>query len=376
MNGDPLRLYVHIPFCSQKCPYCHFYSIREDAAAHERFVRSVCAEIDLWKPSITNAQIVSVYFGGGTPFLLGSQHLASILTHLASLCELTRCEITIETNPETTTIEELRAFRALGVNRVSIGVQSFNDRHLRVLQRRHTASDNRRVIEEARSAGFTNISIDLMYDLPDQTIEEWQETLTEACSLPINHLSLYNLTIEPATPWFRKKQTIEAQMPCEETSLQMYETAQAAQQRGFVQYEISAFAQPGYHSRHNVGYWQGNPFLGFGPSAFSFFDGKRFSNIANLNEYCTALASGSLPVDFVEEIDPAHRLREMVAIGLRMNEGICLATLEERWGRAEQSLRQTLNRFIDLQLLAQQGPRLSLTPRGRILYDSLVVDIV
>ena len=361
----------------RKCPYCHFYSVLDNESLKDRFVEALCREIDQWKEQIQKKDLVSLYFGGGTPFLFGATRLSKALNSLTEFCSLEQCEITIEANPETTTLDTLRQYHALGINRLSIGAQSFNSDHLRTLHRRHTPDDTRRVLDESLKAGFSNISLDLMYDLPGLTTEAWRQTLHETCSLPIQHLSLYNLTIEPATAWFRKKATIEALMPNEEISLQMYESAQEiAEQHSFHQYEISAFAQEGKHSHHNVGYWQGHDFIGFGPSAFSFFGGKRFSNISNLIQYCECLEQNRDPVNFIEEIEPSKRLREMVAIGLRMNEGICVKELEATWGPADQSLLKSLHHLETIHLLEKKKDLLALTQKGRLVYDSIAVELI
>jgi oxygen-independent coproporphyrinogen-3 oxidase len=286
-------------------------------------------------------------------------------------------EITIEANPETTTPSLLLAYRALGVNRLSIGAQSFSDQYLKTLHRAHSSDQTRKVLDEALATGWNNISIDLMFDLPGMELTTWENTLEEACRLPIQHISLYNLVIEPKTAWFRNKETIQSLMPKEEVSTQMIQSAWTiARSHGFAQYEISAFAKNGLYSRHNVGYWQGREFLGFGPSAFSFFGNSRFSNISNLKKYCQAIEQNTTTVETSEEIAPQQRLREMVAIGLRMNDGISLPSLEERWGSADQELTSTIHRLVSLELLEQHLNTFRLTNRGRLVYDAIAVEII
>ena len=375
MSGKKdVSLYIHVPFCTHKCPYCHFYSVIDDERLKNQYVNALCQEIERWRDTIFQREIVSVYFGGGTPFLLGPTRLERLM-NLFPLQNST--EITIEANPETTTPSLLLAYRALGVNRLSIGAQSFSDQYLKTLHRAHSSDQTRKVLDEALTAGWNNISIDLMFDLPGMELSTWENTLEEACHLPIQHISLYNLVIEPKTAWFRNKEAIQSLMPKEEVSTQMIQSAWTiTQSHGFAQYEISAFAKDGLYSRHNVGYWQGREFLGFGPSAFSFFGNSRFSNIANLKKYCQAIEQNTTTVETSEEIAPQQRLREMVAVGLRMNNGISLSSLEERWGPANQELTSTLHRLVSLELLEQHHDTFRLTNRGRLVYDAIAVEII
>jgi oxygen-independent coproporphyrinogen III oxidase len=375
--GSPLSLYFHIPFCKKKCPYCHFYSVADNEALKDRYEIALCTEIDKSSEKIQGRQIVSIYFGGGTPFLFGPERTSVILKKLSGFQLDPSCEITIETNPETTTIEDLQGHASIGINRLSIGAQSFTEEHLTTLQRNHSPENTLQVIKDGLTCGFSNISIDLMYDLPHLSLDSWQKTLEHACSLSIQHLSLYNLTIEPKTPWFRKKAEIESAMPSDEISLQMYQAAQEiTKTHGFYQYELSAFAKPGFSSRHNIGYWNGRDFLGFGPSAFSFFQGIRSSNIANLSKYLESQENNGSAVDYVEQSRADKRLREMVAIGLRMNSGICLRDLEQQWGTADEELVDTLHRLETLNLIKTKGSVLSLTEQGRYVYDSIAVEII
>lgn len=375
MNGNAdLRLYIHVPFCTHKCPYCHFYSVIDDEGLKNRFVEALCNEIERWRDTISKKEIVSLYFGGGTPFLLGPSRLERLMRALPLRPST---EITIEANPETTTPPLLLAYRALGVNRLSIGAQSFSDHYLKALHRAHSSDQTRKVLDDALNAGWTNISLDLMFDLPGMKVSDWENTLEEACSLPIQHISLYNLVIEPKTAWFRNKEAIQSLMPKEEASTQMIQSAWTiTQSHGFAQYEISAFAKGGFHSHHNVGYWQGNEFLGFGPSAFSFFGNSRFSNIANLKKYCQAIELNKTTIEASEELSPQQRLREMVAIGLRMNAGVSLPSLEDRWGPADQDLVSTLHRLVSIELLDQDNDTFYLTDRGRLVYDAIAVEII
>ena len=340
----------------------------------DQFIGALCKEICLWHDVLSRRKIVSVYFGGGTPFLLGPNRLKQVL-RLFSLEPST--EVTIEANPETTTRPLLQAYRSLGVNRLSIGAQSFSNELLKTLRRAHSSDQTKQVIDDAVKAGWTNISLDLMYDIPGMDEATWRRSLEEACRLPVHHLSLYNLVIEPETAWFRKKEAIEREMPREEASVRMIQTAwDVTRKHGFEQYEISAFEKKGFHSRHNIGYWQGREFVGFGPSAFSFFDNARFSNVASVSAYSSAIEAGTSPVAAKEELPPRQRFREMAAIGLRMNAGISLSALEKQWGPADTGLLATLRKLKELGLLEQRDETFRLTDRGRLLYDTVAVEVI
>lgn len=376
-SQNPLSLYFHIPFCSKKCPYCHFYSVRDDEHLKDTFVHALCCEFDQWKEQLHNRTVVSIYFGGGTPFLFGPDRTQAVLEKVSSLHVSDDCEITLEANPETVTRTCLQEYRSIGINRLSLGAQSFFQEQLQILQRHHTPSTTISVINDSIACGFSNISVDLMYDLPGLCLDVWEQTLNIACALPIQHLSLYNLTIEPKTAWFRKKEELEAKMPHDELSLQMYQAAQQITElHGFTQYEISAFARPGFASRHNSGYWLGREFIGFGPSAFSFFNKKRFSNISNLSSYIDAQETGKSSIDYVDEQMPQKRLREMIAIGLRMNQGIHLDCLEQTWGKSEHELLLTLQYLESVDLLERNGSHYVLTYQGRLVYDSIAIELI
>lgn len=301
---EDISLYIHVPFCIKKCGYCHFYVVPNQPRFHTLYMRALKHEWNLRKHHLKDKQLVSLYFGGGTPALLGPDHIAEILSWIDPP---DACEITLEANPE-----NLAHFP--GINRLSLGVQSLDTQDLVSLTRSHSPQT---AISTIENSSVKNISIDLMYDTPNQTLPSWQKTLTQATKLPITHLSLYNLTIEPHTSFYKNRQTLKT--PDTDTSLNMLETAvNTLTQAGFERYEISAFAKPGYESRHNTGYWTSRPFLGLGPSACSYINGTRSRNIPNLNKYAKHLESGEDPTDFSETLDPLHALKESLAIRLRL----------------------------------------------------------
>ncbi len=297
-------------------------------------------------------KLISIYFGGGTPALLGPDRIETILSWINPSDDV---EITLEANPE------LPSFDFPGINRVSLGVQSFDDNLLKALTRTHHAKKAEDAVHAIKASGIENISIDLMYDIPGQTLSSWKKTLERAVSLPITHLSLYNLTIEPHTSFYKNREAIQSRTPRDEISLQMLQMAMGKlEDAGLKRYEISAFAKPGCISRHNTGYWKGRPFLGFGPSAFSYWNGARIRNCANLNRYAKHLQENRLPIDFSETLPETEALKERLAIRLRMLEGV------EAWPREFKDLYSKLcaEGFLD-------PIQLNLSERGLLFHDSV-----
>lgn len=329
---------------------------------------------------MTPCKLTSIYFGGGTPSLLEPDEISLILDHVNNTLPIdpASIEITLEANPETITAERMRAFSAAGINRVSIGVQSLDDALLRKLGRTHDAATSIKAIGTTFDAGIENISIDLMYDIPCQTFSSWQNTLNAIETLPISHLSLYNLTIEPHTVFFKYQEKLMKELPDADCSTLMYRTAQQVlESYGLKQYEISAFAKNGAYSRHNVGYWTGRPFLGFGPSGFSYWDGRRFRAASNLNRYSEALKQGNSPEDFSELLPPEARRRELLTIALRLNSGVDLAPFEQKYGALDTETRRTLKKLVEDGFLAEsKESNIALTDRGVLFYDSVATAIV
>jgi oxygen-independent coproporphyrinogen III oxidase len=370
MSGD-VSLYFHIPFCTKKCHYCHFFVLPNKAEEHKKFIQTLKLEWDLRKSALDGLQIKSIYFGGGTPSLLSPEYITEILSWIPHESNI---EITIEANPEHLTQELLKGFFGAGINRLSIGVQSFDDSLLLALGRTHGSKTALDALEWSFQAGFRNISIDLMYDLPCQTLKTWTNTLQIAANLPITHLSLYNLTIEPQTLFFKNKEKLQKQIPSPEISLKMYQQAQNI--LPLTQYEISAFAKEDCYSRHNTGYWTGRPFLGFGPSAYSFWEGKRFCNIAHMNQYQKALEAGKDPVDLIDELPVEERRKELFAVEMRLCQGVDLESFQNRHGLLANETFETLDRLKKIGWIEQEGSRYRLTPQGILFYDSVAEDLI
>lgn len=336
-------------------------------------------EWNLRLPYLQGKEIVSIYFGGGTPSLLGAPYLTQILHWIQRDIGYSPAatEITLEANPENITLQLMQEYAQAGINRASIGVQTLSDRLLKTLERQHSGDKAIEAVLNTYEAGLHNISIDLMYDLPDQTLSIWKETLLKVRDLPIKHLSLYNLTIEPHTTFFKHKENLQKTLPHAETSLKMYESAQCMLKDVHLnQYEISAFAKLGFHSKHNTGYWTGRPFLGFGPSAFSFWEGIRFRNIAHLNRYAEKLEQNIFPIDFEEKLEPDASLRERLVIQLRLIDGVNLKTFEDSYGSLDAKTLEQLNTLQKDHFLEKKGDLMRLTNKGILFYDTVASELI
>lgn len=374
-----LSLYFHIPFCTKKCHYCHFYVIPDNESHKNKYLIALKKEWESWSSIVRQSNITSIYFGGGTPALIGPAAISEILGWIHSINPINfeHVEITLEANPENVSYALMREYAQAGVNRISLGVQTLHDPLLQKLGRTHSAQKALDAVHDTHQAGIKNITLDLMYDLPLQNLQMWEDTLNKVVTLPIKHVSLYNLTVEPHTVFFKYQDQILKEVPDEAASLRMYESAvEILQSHGLHQYEISAFSQTGWHSRHNCGYWTGRSFIGMGPSAFSYWEGKRFRNVANLNRYGAKLDEGDSPIDFEEKLDPAAALREHLAIQLRLVEGVDLAKFEARCGKIDSQTHDTLRKLHQDGLVTLSEGAVKLTKRGVLFYDSVAVEII
>ncbi|MCE5319263.1 MAG: radical SAM family heme chaperone HemW [Parachlamydia sp.] len=376
VNRSPFSLYFHIPFCSRKCDYCHFYVIPDRESDKQLLLTGFKREWLNWLPQLEGRQLVSVYFGGGTPSLFGPERIAEILGWIRAHHPAIE-EVTLEANPERITAELMAAYREAGINRISIGLQTLDDALLHQLGRTHASQQGIDAVLATAQGGISNITVDLMYDIPTQTLASWERTLERLRTLPITHLSLYNLTFEPQTLFFKKRAQLLPTVPDPETSLQMYLKAiEYLESLGLQQYEISAFAKPGFHSRHNVGYWTARPFLGFGPSAYSYWEGSRFRNICHLRRYSEALEAGDSPADFSEKLDEIPARRELLTVQLRLVKGVDLLEFESRHGPLDPETKSVLHDLQKQDFLEQDNSILRLTPRGRLFYDSVAAELI
>ncbi len=371
-------IYIHIPFCKSRCSYCDFATdVYRSNDAVERYVAALCSEIrgfgNNGQPPATagGSDVDTIYFGGGTPSLLKPEQLEAILTAVkAQFAVRPDSEVTMEMNPATVTRESLRAFRSLGVNRASFGVQTFNDRALKLLARGHDADDARSTFALLREAGFDNISFDLIAGLPGQGMADWKTNLAEAVSFLPEHLSLYLLEIHEGTPLAEQVRSGRQPRPDEELSAEMYELMlDELAGAGYVQYEISNFSRLGRESRHNSKYWLLDPVLGFGVSAHSFDGRQRYANERDTARYVELInRSGSAEV-MRENIDVAS---EYIFLGLRMEAGIDLGNYTKRFGRdLTTEYGSELERLRDAGLIEIEGDRLRLTLRGKLFSNEV-----
>jgi len=334
-GSTPAGIYVHVPFCRSKCPYCDFYSVTETGLISD-YIAALPAELSRSKSLV--AAVDSVYFGGGTPSLLTPGQIGRILEHLNTDYSVTAdAEITLEVNPGTTDRSRLAAYRDAGVNRLSIGLQSIDDRALRFLGRIHSAAQGIDTYGWARQAGFENLGLDLIYGIPGQTPDRWEDELATVCGLAPEHLSCYMLTMEKGTPMAEKVLDGRLRPLEEKVAGELFDcTAGCLTANGYHWYEVSNFARRfaavDRRSRHNRKYWTFAPYLGFGPAAHSFVGNRRWWNHRSLSRYLAAVASGRSPVEETETLTREQRIMEFVYLGLRQTEGIDAADFKTRFG--------------------------------------------
>jgi oxygen-independent coproporphyrinogen III oxidase len=365
-------LYIHVPFCRSKCAYCDFYSITDNSQV-ERYLHALSREMAFYRDFAPCFD--TIYIGGGTPSLLTFTQLAEMLRHVReSFVIAPDSEITMEINPGDVNETSMRELRDIGVNRVSIGVQSFDDKLLEFLGRRHDGRDGRLAIEAARDAGFLNLGIDLIYGVPGQSFELWQETLTTALGFEPEHLSCYELTLEEGTPLHRRITEGGIGLPGEEEGFRYFSmTSDFLESRGYTHYEVSNFArQRSLVSRHNQKYWDHTPYLGLGPAAHSFKETRRWWNHRSFEQYVSDVEKGLPPTAGQENLGPDELLLEALYFGFRTTRGICGSDFTERYGldlfRKKGPALQSLH---DEGLVNLQGDILVPTRRGLALADRL-----
>ena len=372
-------VYVHIPFCASRCSYCDFFStLRLDEVGHD-YVEALIAEARLRKAELNGKPVKTLYMGGGTPSQLPLPLLARLIDGLKATLDLNAVqEFTLEANPDDVTPEWCVAVRALGVNRVSMGVQSFQDAVLRLVGRRHTARQAIDAVASLRHAGIDNISIDLIYGLPGQRLETWAESVRQAVDLRPQHISAYGLTYEPGTRLWQQRECGEVVEASEDQYLDMYRVLVGLLQvAGYEHYEISNFALPGYRSRHNSSYWNETPYLGLGAAAHSYDGTMRRSNPADLCGYIRRITSGQ-PACQVEDLAWWERYDERVMLGLRTADGVDAHRLRSDFGdKAWAHFVSEARRHIDAgNMICTDDGRYILTSEGIVLSDSVMRDLM
>jgi len=385
MTTDPLLLYVHIPYCIHKCHYCDFNSHVRGSHDWNVYQQALLTELEQWskQPQFSGRQLQSIFFGGGTPSLAPSELIASVIDAASRLFKTTSdIEITLEANPGTVDQSHFAGFRQAGVKRLSIGLQSLNDGELKWLQRIHSGEQAIGAFKAAREAGFENINLDLMYGLPDQTVDGWMQTLNRTIELKPEHLSCYQLTVEPHTKLAAEIDKVADQLPDDELALQfLYKTRERLAEAGYEAYEISNFARPGLKCRHNDGYWLYRDYIGIGAGASGKWDhpGKmadggviRYSNIRNPEKYIEAAVSTGKAINNEEKLERNKAAAEALWQGLRRTDGISDQWFSKRFGVGIQTrFGDELSPWLKRHQLIWEGDHLHLTDEGLPFADSI-----
>ncbi|MFA7289430.1 MAG: radical SAM family heme chaperone HemW [Melioribacteraceae bacterium] len=369
-----IALYIHIPFCDHKCIYCDFYSIT-NYTNESNYLTAIKKEINHYsKIHSIDRKVISIFFGGGTPSFMTPEYIGSILNDLKKYFLFAdEIEITLETNPGTVDKEKLKHFRDIGINRISVGIQSFIEEELKFLTRIHDAETARRTIIQAREAGFDNINLDLIFNLPKQSKENWLYNLDEAMKLPITHISAYSLILEAGTILNKMVLDGKVEMQDEDYDAELYEiTIKYLEEKGFGQYEVSNFALPGFQCVHNNAYWSSKDYIGFGTSAHSYLEGKRWWNFSSLNLYIEAMNKKGIAIAGSEIISEEQQLEEFVMLSLRSC-GINLHELKSRFGGDWFKKNEILlNQLVNSNYLCKDAEIVKLTPAGYAICDEIL----
>ena len=373
-----LGIYIHIPFCVSRCAYCDFCSTTGAAKSMPKYQDALLAHIRESAPQLAPYLIDSVYFGGGTPSYYGARRITELLDAIKTYGQLLKtAEITVECNPDTVRLGELRALRRAGVNRLSIGMQSANDDILRLIGRRHDFRQVEKAVEAARRADFDNLSLDLIYGLPSQTPGDWADSLSRALELRPEHISCYGLKLEEGTPLYKYKDSPFLPSDDEQADMYLYavETLQGA---NYAQYEISNFALKGYESRHNLKYWKLDEYMGFGASAHSFVSGMRYSFVADMQGYIDGVAGieGAKLLDEYEEISPQGKAAEYVMLGMRTTEGISGKEYRDIYLSDFSPIEEVLRGYEKKGWARESGGRWSFTSTGFLLSNPLIGELL
>jgi oxygen-independent coproporphyrinogen III oxidase len=371
-----IGVYVHVPFCTKKCYFCSFNTAPMSGEAMQMYLGALRREIDIvgtaaWASRIS---LATLFFGGGTPSLVSGDELEAVLAQLRERFALhADVEITVESNPESLDLAKLEAYRAAGVNRISLGVQAMDDSVLPAIGRLHDASGARRAFDACRQAGFDNVSVDLMYGLPGLDLDGWTRAVRAVLDWEPDHLSAYGMTLDEGSLWGAAG---VSGLPPEDTVVAQYwALAREARARGFEHYEISNYARPGRRSRHNQIYWARCEYLALGPGACGFLGDVRYANVKPVSRYATLLGEGRLPIETVEHVSASQALAERLFLGLRTADGVPREALDERTAGAP-VLRRRVGAWLAEGLMETAGDRIRLTERGFLLSDALFVDLV
>ena len=377
-NKIPLGIYIHVPFCRSKCSYCDFYSLAsKDDKLMDGYLDAICTHIREAGDLAPNYLVDTVYFGGGTPSFFGAEGMASILTAVRRSFDVApTAEITFEANPDSVSPKLLRRLRSEGFNRVSLGIQCDDDDILQAINRPHTYADAVEAVRQIRRAGFRNLSVDLIYGLPGQTRQGWSDTLQNLLKLDPEHISCYGLKLEEGTPLYEYR--AYSNLPDDDAQADMYLTAsEILRSKGYRQYEISNFSRRNMESRHNLKYWTGGEYLGFGPDASSDFAGKRFKTVRDLKAYIAGILDGGTVIEDLQEIPQRERAGEYLMTRLRTNLGICAADYEKQYLLPFAPLEAALEKCRERgHAVKMDSGHWRLTPAGYLLSNSIITDLL
>lgn len=371
-----LGLYVHIPFCVKKCKYCDFNSYKLIESEKKRFLSDLKNEMALYKNK--DRKINSIFFGGGTPSILENEDMKMIIEEIYENFSIDEnAEISMECNPGTLNEDKLKFMKSIGINRLSIGLQAVQEDLLSFIGRIHNYQEFEKNYIEARKVGFENINIDLMYNLPNQTIEDWKETLHTVADLNPDHISAYSLILEEGTKLYDMYMNKEFEMGDEDQDIEMYEyTINYLKSKGYNQYEISNYAKAGCECKHNILYWKCENYIGLGPGASGYINNIRYNNESSLDSYHDKLSKDEKPIDFFETLTLKDKIEEKIIMGLRMNEGIIFEDFDEFGISFEEKYKKQLDKQIELDLIVKTDEGIKFTQKGREISNSIFLDYI
>ncbi|AUA29781.1 TPA: radical SAM family heme chaperone HemW [Clostridioides difficile] len=389
-----LGLYVHIPFCVKKCKYCDFNSYKMDIDSKKRYIEDLKIEMELYSNKLykdnkyknkeccslnKNDKITSIFVGGGTPSILTSDEIREVFISIKEMFDIDEnAEITIECNPGTLTLEKLKTMKEIGINRLSIGLQAIQEKHLNFIGRIHTYEEFEKNYKDALSVGFKNINIDLMYSLPNQTLCDWKETLEKVVHLNPTHISAYSLILEEGTELYNMYESNKFELIDENVDIEMYEyTINYLKSKGYNQYEISNYSKEGYNCKHNILYWECEHYIGIGAGASGYINENRYNNVESLEDYHLSLVKREKPIQENEILSEKDMIEEKIFMGLRMNKGIKFEDFKKKFGI---DFREKYNKQIEMllarKLINQSFEGIQLTQKGREISNSVFIEFM
>ena len=374
-----LGLYIHIPFCVKKCKYCDFNSFKLNINEKRKYLNSLKREMELYKENLEDKSIDSIFVGGGTPSILNEEEIRILFRNIKNNFQIKdSAEITMECNPGTLTLNKLKTMKECGVNRLSIGLQAVQNNHLEYIGRVHTYEEFEKNYYQAKEVGFENINVDLMYALPNQSKEDWMESLEKVVKLNPTHISAYSLILEENTELFNMYERHEFELLDEDTDIEMYEyTISYLKSNGYNQYEISNYAKKGFECKHNILYWKCENYVGLGVSASGFLNETRYNNLCELDEYEEIIHSGKKPIEWEEKLSIKDEIEESIFLGLRMNEGIKFKDFYEKYNfNFEEEYKNEIDKLKKMKLIETKDEGMKLTQKGREISNSVFVEFM